>query len=269
MSKIANRPSSHRAAMMIGVALTLAFPAGVLAQDSTGAVASPQPRPVLLASSDSAGARPDRLPFAGNPLPMEFPRLGAGFGAGAYVGGMDDIEQAFRAMEDAYRAAGFDIYSPPVFEPDPMLIYTLTLSVSRRLDLTGQVGDMDSGSGRLRTAGVLVTGRVASTAGEEVALYAGLGAGNYRFSFTGTYNAAMPRDSTGGYWVLDDVTLEGGGTYWSGAGRLALRPRFHMTIDLIAQYLGTSEVSADTPHAGRISVHMSGVLLGAALTLFY
>jgi hypothetical protein len=273
---------------LMGAVFTLTHPAAAFAQnagsdssftprdfasDSTfdesqaDTLALPPPEAPPVASMAPVVRSTDVLPFAKNDLPRRSFALGFGGGIGTYVADLGDVDQAFRQIEDAFADAGVPLAKKGPAKLDPMRTWFATLHFERVMDVSMQLGRSDGTSDQLRTTGVLVSRRIVSSSGGDLALTAGVGGGSYGFVFNRSYGTTIRTFSDGGYDTLDSITLEGGGSYWTGKGSFLIRPGDHLAIDLQAQYLGMSETSTDT-RAGRLSLNLSGCLFGASLTLF-
>lgn len=212
---------------------------------------------------------PDVLPFAKNELPTTYPSVGVGLGVGSYRADLGRVKQAFHTMEGVYRTAGYSIPNAREIHLDAMALWKLAVRLNKAWDVALQLGRSNGESNQLRTTGVLVSRRFASTAGGGFSLVAGLGGGTYGFSFMQSYGVTVsPVDANGGYYVLDKIVLKGGGNYWTGTGGFKFRPGMHTAVDVLAQYVGMNDASANTERAGRISMNLSGVMVGASLTLF-
>jgi hypothetical protein len=242
------------------------------------APAAPLHAEVPPAASDRAGIRlgeppaaigndSDILPFAHHEVPESFPSIGLAIGFGAYLSGFASIEQAFHTMEDAYRAGGFSVPSAADVELPPMVLATIRLRLSRRFDLSAQVGRATGVSDELRLLGGLASAHYWLSPTGKASLWAGLGGGTCGFSSTRNYSAQItPVDGNGGYYVLDTITLEGGATYWTAAGGLAIRMWPHGALEGQVQYLGTGDASTGATRAGDVRVNMSGTLIAVSIT---
>lgn len=217
----------------------------------------------------------DTLPFAQNEVPESFPSVGFSIGVGGYVSSFAAVERAFHAMEDVHRAGGFSVPRAADVRLGPILLPTLKVRLNRWLDVAFQMGrtlgsksggDQEPGStDQLTLMGGLVSGRL-SPAG-RVSLLAGLGGGMYRFSVRRDYGVRVsPTDGSGGFYELESITLEGGGGYWTTAGGLSIRAWPRGTLDALAQYVGTGDVSTNATSAGDVRVNMSGTMIAVSIT---
>jgi hypothetical protein len=211
---------------------------------------------------------PDRFAFADNPLPWKPFAVGVGIGAGAYSADLQDVDRVFRLVENAYRAQGWAIPPASPAKLEVMLLYSMTARIEKVADLTVQLGRSTGDQDQVRTNGVILSRRIVSSSGGNVALVAGAGAGTYGFVFKRTYNGRSPVDTNGVYTTLDWVELQGASSYWTALGGLKLRPGRHFAIDLQAQYVGMKPASANMPQTGEISVDLSGYCLGASVAFF-
>jgi hypothetical protein len=254
--------SSRFAAAWMATAIALAHPSLGLAQPASNdtvevAVQSPAPAPP-----------PEGLPFAKNEIPGG-PRLGVGAGIGTYAVSLGSVERAFGRIEDVYRSQGYSLPRTHL-ELDAMRLYRVTLRLGRNYNLACQVGRSKSQLTDLKMIGGLLTRRVVSSASGDAALAVGLGGGSFSFSFTRPYGVQVsPTFGDGSYDYLRSVTLEGSATYLAGAGGVTLRPATHVAFDGLVQYVRVADASTDTERAGRVSMNLSGVVLGASLTFFY
>lgn len=215
-----------------------------------------------------AAGMPDAFPFAQNEIPEGFPSFGLAIGVGGYLSSFKTVEQAFHAIEDAYRAGGFFVPAAKDVELGPMVLATLKVRFTPWLDAGFQIGRAGAGTGdKVSLMGGLVSGRYALSPAGKVSLFAGLGGGTYRFSFTRGYGVQVsPIDGGGGYYELDAITLEGGGDYWTTVGGLAIRVWPGGALEVAAQYLGTGDVSAAATKAGEVRLNMSGAMIGISIT---
>lgn len=212
------------------------------------------------------GKQTEVLPFAKNELPRESFSVGIGAGVGTYKVDLKEVDRAFRTMEDGHRNNGYSIPGRRESHLDPMALWTLTMHFEKAVDVVLQLGRSNGQDNRLRTTGVLVSRRIASAANGDLLLVAGVGGGEYGFSFTRHYGVTIsPIDGSGGYTSLERIVIEGGGNYWTGRGGLTLRPGQHVSVDLLTQYVGMRDASVDTP---RISMNLSGFMFGGSITLF-
>jgi hypothetical protein len=274
---------------LMSAALTLTHPAAAFAQnvgsdssftprdfasDSTfdesqaDTLALPPPEALPAPSVVPVARSTDVLPFAKNDLPRRSFAVGFGGGIGTYVADLEDVDHAFRQIEDAFRAAGAPVPRSGKADLEPMRIWFGTLHFEKVVDLSLQLGRSNGTNDQLRTTGALASRRIVASGNGDVALTAGAGYGGYGFVFKRNYGTTISSDSNGGYTTLDSITLEGGGTYWTGRGSFLVRPNDHIAIDLQAQYLGMSEASTETSQGGPISINLGGYLFGASITLF-
>ena len=207
------------------------------------------------------------MPFAANAVPRSYPIAGFGVGAGVYTWDLARVETAFRAMEDVNRSAGYDIAQPASIPLRGMLLWTLTMRVHRAIDVACQVGRSEALGNHIGMTGGLVSHRFVLTATERFCPFIGLGGGWYAYSFTRPYGAASPADPSGGYYVLDQLVLRGGGGYWTGAGGFTVRLGEHGALDVFAQRVGMSKQTSSY-QGTDVSVDLSGTLVGARFTLF-
>lgn len=221
--------------------------------------------PVSDASDDSKA-----LPFAHHQVPMTYPSLGVGIGVAGYVSNFRGVEQIFHAIEDSYAAEGYTLTFAKDVSPGPMMLYAITYRINRSLELAAQVGRTMNKNDDLTLGGGLVSGRYPLPTAPNASFFGRLGAGAYGFSFHRSYGARIsPVDGSGGYSVLDDITLEGGGRYWTTAGGVTIRAGTEGVFEASIQYVGMPDVVVESQRAGRISMNMSGVILGASLAFLF
>lgn len=210
------------------------------------------------------GEQTEVLPFAKNELPRESFSVGLGAGVATYKVDLKEVDRAFRTMEDVHRNNGYFIPGRRESHLEPMALWTLTMHFEKAVDVALLLGRSNGQDNQLRTTGVLVSRRIASAANGNLLLVAGLGGGEYGFSFIRHYGVTIsPIDGSGGYTSLEQIVIKGGGNYWTGRGGLTLRPGQHASIDLLTQYVGMSDASA-----GGISMNLSGLMFGGSITLF-
>src|SRR6185295_18377688 len=101
---------------------------------------------------------------------------------------------------------------------DPMILWLATAHFEKVMDVSVQLGRSNGDFDQLRTTGVLVSRQIAASHDGGLALTAGAGGGTYGFVFTRNYGATIATYPDGGYDTLDTITLEGGGSYWTGRG---------------------------------------------------
>ena len=209
------------------------------------------------------------LPFARNPLPRTFPSVGAGISYGPYLADFTSVERAFRAVEDYYRAAGYFLPEAAPVDLGPMTMPSLRVRLTPWLDAAFQAGRTGATVDQLTLLGGLVSGLYTPRSADYVSLFAGLGGGAYGFSFERGYGARVsPIDPGGGYYVLDKLTLKGGGRYWTAAGGLTIRSGHYIAFEAFGQYFGTGDVSTTT-QAGEISLNLSGAMIGVSFNVFF
>ena len=210
------------------------------------------------------------LPFAHNEIPATYPEVSVAFGLAAYLSSFTEVEHAFRAIEEVYRAAGYSVPVAADVATGPMTLATLTVWLNRWLDVSCQLGRTGSADNELRLLGGIVSGRYTLPAAGKVSLRAGLGGGANGFSFSRAYGVQVtPFDGSGGYYTLERITLKGGGRYWTAAGGLTIRTGPHGALDALIQYVGMGDVSTDTARAGKVSMNLSGAMIGASFTYFF
>lgn len=223
-------------------------------------------RPAVAANTSDTS---DILPFAQNEIPTTFPSVGLAIGFATYLSGFTTVEQAFHTLEDTYRAGGFSVPRAGDVDLGPMLLPTLKARFTKWLDVALQLGRAKGSNDELTLKGGLVSGRYTLPRADRVSLFAGLGAGTYRFSFQRDYGVRVSPVEAGGYYRLDRITIEGGGRYWTTAGGLTIRAGPHGAFEVLVQYLGTGDVSTDARSAGKVSLNMSGAMIGVSFTSFF
>jgi len=227
-------------------------------------------------SSSEAGApvvaeMSDTFPFAHNGVPESFPSVGVSVGGGGYLSSFAAVERAFRAIEDVHRAAGYPVPSAQGVRTGPLVVPGLKVRFNRWLDVGFQmVRSGGAATDKMTLIGGLVSGRTALSPGGKVSLFAGVGGGTYRFSFRRAYGVRVSaNDGYGGYYELEDITLVGGGGYWTTAGGLTLRAFPRGALEAQIQYFGTDDVSTDTAGAGEVRLNMSGATLALSIVSFF
>jgi hypothetical protein len=226
-------------------------------------------------SPDSVEATPppDRFAFADNPLPWKSCAIGAGIGAGAYTADLQEVDRLFHAIENSYRSQGWTIPASASAKLGVMVLYSMTARFEKVADVTVQLGrsgknDTGGDENQVNTNGLIVSRRIVSSPGGNVALVAGAGGGTYGFLFHRTYGGRSPTDTNGVYTTLDWVEIQGASAFWTALGGFKIRPGRHFAIDLQAQYVGMKPATANTPQTGDVSVDLSGYCLGASLAFF-
>ena len=219
--------------------------------------------PVALAQSDG--------PFTAQAeIPETYPSVGATFGMGWYLSDFSAVERAFHSIENAYAAGGYTV--PPARDVDlpPIVLPSIRVRLSPWIEATLQAGRAEGMSDELGLVGGLVSARYPLKRPGKVFLLVGAGAGIYRFSFARSYGVQIsPVDGNGGYYELDQITLAGRGSYWTAAGGLSIRAWRRGAVEASVQYVGTGDVSTDLTRAGRVSLNMSGAMIGLSVTGFF
>jgi hypothetical protein len=224
------------------------------------------------APGDSVPAeRLEALPFAKNSLPL--PALGFGAGIAIPTQGLGGVERAFEKIENVYRAQGYSLPSPHL-SLDAMATYRMTVRPGKNYEIVGQLcrtrGSESGTESELNTTGLLIARRFASTETGASSLVVGLGGGAYGFLFRREYNVPVsPTNADGSYYLLRNITLEGGGAYGTGAAGFTLRAGRHVAFDGLAQYLWMKDTAKSVPPAGEVSFHLSGLVLSGTLSFFY
>ncbi|MGH7731311.1 MAG: hypothetical protein ACRENJ_08685 [Candidatus Eiseniibacteriota bacterium] len=210
-------------------------------------------------------AASDLLPFAHNHVPEKFPSFGITVGFSKYLSSFATVEQAFHAIEDVHRAEGFSLPPAEGVRLSPMVLPTFRLQFDRSFGAALQIGWADGPRDDLRLIGGLVSGRTTRWPGDRISFFAELGGGRYEFKFTRSYGARItPFDGAGGYYELERIVLKGSGSYWTTAGGLTLHAGPRGAIEALVQYVGTDDVSTDAAGAGRVSLNLSGTMIGVS-----
>jgi len=253
------------------VALALGLGSASIARAATEGLGTPvlavrvtQPA----AAESSSAATP--LPFAGNELPISYPRVSFAFGLAMYSSALTGVNEAFSKFEEAYSAAGYPQPHAADASLGPMYLFTLTVSLNPTVDVACQINRSADQNNELRLLGGIVSGRYTMPDAKQLSFSAGLGGGGYGFSFTRHYGGAVsPVDPSGGYYALDSIDLKGGGAYWTAQGGVMLNLGRHAALSGIVQYVGAGDVSTDTARAGNVKVNVSGTMFGASFAGFY
>jgi hypothetical protein len=256
------------AALVAALALTHPPAARAEGADSLSATspaepANPSATPASPAVTAPSPESRDLLPFAQNELPVTYPRVSVSIGMAGYVADFGQVEQAFRTMEEAMIAQGFAITTSGDIAPGAMAMTALTLWINRSLDVTCQAGMTNDSDNELTLLGGLVSGHYTLRSTRSVSFSLGLGGGKYGFNFSRTYDATGPDNL-----VLESLSFDGGGPYWTTAGGVTVRTGPHGAVQGNLQYIGASDESTDTP-GGRVTVNLSGVVIGGSFTLFF
>jgi len=202
------------------------------------------------------------LPFAGNERPRSYPEISVGIGPGEYVSSFRGAAEAFRALEDSVRRAGYAISPAAGFRSGSVFVVTVGVSVNPRAGISFQLVQTNEADDDVLLAGAFVWRSLLLSRRESFSLGGGLGGGVFRFRFTRRYGVIVsPIDSGGGYTQLDDVRFEGQGAYGTLAGRAALRAGPRLRLEGTVQYLAMGDVSDEITGLGRQSINVSGALL--------
>jgi hypothetical protein len=264
-------PRGWRAPLTALVAwLALAYPPAAQAEgaDSLSAASPAKPtNPPATSATPTVTAPPaesrNLLPFAQNELPTAYPRVSVSIGMAGYVADFGQVEQAFRTMEEAMIAQGFAITTAGDIAPGAMVTSAFTLWINRSLDVTCQAAKTNHSDDELTLLGGLVSGHYTLRSARSVSLSLGLGGGKYGFNFSRRYDAAGPNST-----VLQTLSFDGGGPYWTTAGGLTVRTGPHGAVQGNLQYIGVGDESTDTP-GGKVTLNLSGVAFGGSFTLFF
>jgi hypothetical protein len=206
------------------------------------------------------------LPFARGELPVRYPRFGTTFGAALRLSGFASVDRTFRKMEDVHRAEGYSVQAPST-KLGRISQVTFTLQLSPTTELACESLQSFDNQNEFRAAGGLLSRRYVLPTARKVSIFAGLGAGRYRFKFGQRYDVQIsPVDSNGGYYVLETIRIQGSGFYGVGTCGLALHPSRHSELEVAARYLRMPDETTNDPRAGRIAVNVSSVLLGVSYT---
>jgi hypothetical protein len=210
------------------------------------------------------------LPFARGELPVRYPRLGMNFGAAHRFSSFASVDRAFRKMEDVHRAEGYSVPRAPSMNLGLVSQSTFTLQLTPTTELACESVQSFDVQRDFRAVGGLLSRRYLLPTARKVAIFAGLGAGRYRFSFVQHYGVQIsPVDPNGGYNVLETIRIQGSGFYWAGSGGLRVRASRKSELEVAARYLRMPDETMNDPRAGRITVNMSSALLGVSYTYVF
>jgi hypothetical protein len=211
----------------------------------------------------------DTLPFAGNDLPAHYPSFGFGYGILANQAGYHDLEHALTRMEDFYRQQGFTIHRHRRVGLDRLQFWSLALRLNRHIDIVAEVGRVSEKQGYLHTSDTMALIHWTPRPGNSPGLFAGLGGGEYAFSWKQEYHDPVSPVGSGGWYELESIRFSWHGVYASAVAGVALRPSTNTLIEIYGQHLMMKTVRVQSLNVGRLSIDLSGSLLGARLRLYY
>ncbi len=223
---------------------------------------------------EPSAAVSDLLPFSGEgELPPEesFPQFGFGGGLTSYNTDFTGVEQAFRAIEDYYRAKGYSVSSPGHdFDVSFGWLASLVFRFSPAISLQFDVG---KGINTALDKFDAVSGSVLYHFNFEQlsALHLFVGAGLSHFHFEGGqgYGDMISEvNSQGGYYLLERINTAGGGYGYPLTVGIDLNPAARTALRFSSTYVIASTINATSGSTQNGSVSLGGLAFGLHLLLY-
>ncbi|MGH7742547.1 MAG: hypothetical protein ACRENS_11070 [Candidatus Eiseniibacteriota bacterium] len=232
--------------------------------------ATPQVAVSVTGPRDQSTAEQQRLPFADNPIPSTYPKCSFSIGYGGYLSEFQGVMSAFRAAEDFARTGGYPVPTAAEVNPEGAILADLHVSINPLIEIALQYDHTNNNNDDLQLLGALLSARHAFPEIEKLSVLGGVGGGAYGFRFERRYDVQITAvDTNGGYNTLDYIKFEGGGGYWTMAGRLEYRMAPWSSAAGTVQYFGMRDVSASEGGVGPFSINVSGTMVGASLRIHF
>ncbi len=223
---------------------------------------------------EPSAAVSDLLPFSGQGdlvLPESFPQFGFGAGLATYHTDFSQVEQAFKSIEDLYRAKGYTVSSPQrdldvSFGWLASIVFRFSPAVSFQFDVgKGTDSDLD------RFDVVSASALYHFTVGGVQMLHPFVGAGVSHFHFDGgqAYGDVVSEvDAQGGYYLLERINTSGGGYGYPLTVGTDLKLAAQFAFRIYSTYVIASRIDTPTGQAQSGSVSLSGLVFGTRLLIY-